>query len=321
MFSSKSPYVFLSVALVCCALALGFVPQMANLLSGDSFATSQRAAGPVLNLETQSLPLVDVQVPTGYVMTAKGQVLSASEAHMLGVNRIDQHSPKFLAAISDRVLRPQDMQLPKGLVLTESGVVMSQADAFMRGLKPLPTRGTKSHPLFQNTPMPDRGVIIAAVPGSPKAAAYLDEGSYTDVETALEESIQGRDVYKVVEQMPLFPGKKCGDKFDFAERKACSDQAMLKYIYANIRYPKKARDRGVQGLAVVTFVVEAHGAISDIELVRDPGAGIGKAVKKMVKQMAQDNPRWEPGINRGKPVAVQFALPVKFKLEGKCTDC
>lgn len=128
--------------------------------------------------------------------------------------------------------------------------------------------------------------------------------------------IAGRKVYKNVDQMPLFPGRKCGEILKYRKRKACADQEMLQYIYHNVRYPKKARERGVEGLAVVSFVVEAHGAISKIAIVRDPGADIGKAVNKVVRKMKKDNIRFEPGLRKGKPVAVEFMLPVKFKLEG-----
>ncbi|SEQ13196.1 energy transducer TonB [Neolewinella agarilytica] len=127
--------------------------------------------------------------------------------------------------------------------------------------------------------------------------------------------VAGRKVYKTADQMPLFPGRKCGELMKYKKRKACADQAMLQYIYHNVRYPNKAREKGVEGLAVVSFVVEAHGAITEIKVVRDPGAGLGKAVNKVVSKMKKDNIRFEPGIRKGKPVAVQFMLPVKFELK------
>jgi TonB family protein len=127
--------------------------------------------------------------------------------------------------------------------------------------------------------------------------------------------IMGRDVFKVVEQMPLFPGSNCGDKSKYKKRKNCADRAMLEYIYDNVRYPKRARDRNISGVAVVSFIVEPHGAITNVEIVRDPGGGLGEAAAKTVRKMRKDNLRWEPGLHKGKPVAVRFNLPVKFKLE------
>lgn len=160
--------------------------------------------------------------------------------------------------------------------------------------------------MFPETAVSSRDQTTITVELSEQASAVFSD-TYTE--------LAGRKVYKVADQMPLFPGRKCGELMKYKKRKACADQAMLQYIYHNIRYPKKARDRGVEGLAVVSFIVEAHGAITEIEVVRDPGSGLGKAVNKVVSKMKKDNIRFEPGIRKGKPVAVQFMLPVKFKLE------
>ncbi|WP_020571679.1 energy transducer TonB [Neolewinella persica] len=128
-------------------------------------------------------------------------------------------------------------------------------------------------------------------------------------------STESRKVHKVVDQMPIFPGRNCGDQNDYKKRKQCADRAMLEYIYKNVRYPKRARDRNVSGMAVVSFIVEPHGVITNIEVVRDPGSGLGEAAAKTVRKMRKDNLRWEPGLHKGKPVAVRFNLPVKFTLE------
>lgn len=137
----------------------------------------------------------------------------------------------------------------------------------------------------------------------------------TEIDTESPQPMS-RKVYKIVDQMPIFAGKNCGDIKKYKKRKVCADQEMLGYIYSNIRYPKKAKDKGVQGMAVISFVVEAHGAISTIKVARDPGAGLGKAALKVIKRMKTEGIRFEPGLRKGKPVAVQFMLPVKFKLEG-----
>ena len=68
-------------------------------------------------------------------------------------------------------------------------------------------------------------------------------------------------------------------------------------------------------MAVVSFVVEKNGVITNIKVVRDPGMGTGEAAAKVIRYMKADNIRFEPALQRGKPVRVQFNLPVKFKLE------
>ncbi len=118
------------------------------------------------------------------------------------------------------------------------------------------------------------------------------------------------EIFKVVEQMPMFPGcERSGGSNE--ELQACAQQKMLEYIYGNIKYPAIARENGVEGTAVITFVVEKDGSITDAQIIRDPGAQTGGEALRVVKTF----PKWNPGKQRGKPVRVQFNLPVKFKLE------
>lgn len=118
-----------------------------------------------------------------------------------------------------------------------------------------------------------------------------------------------KEIFKVVEEMPRFKG--CEDlEGDVKAKKACSDRKMLEFIYENIKYPKIARENGVEGMVVVRFVVEPDGSISNPEIVRDIGAGCGEEALRIVNMM----PEWIPGRQRGKAVRVQFNLPVRFDL-------
>jgi protein TonB len=117
------------------------------------------------------------------------------------------------------------------------------------------------------------------------------------------------EIFKVVEDMPRFPG--CEDISSKDERKKCAEQKMLEYIYKNIKYPAIARENGVEGTVVITFVVEKDGTITDAKVARDIGAQCGQEALSVVEKM----PKWVPGKQRGRAVRVQFNLPVKFKLE------
>ena len=128
-----------------------------------------------------------------------------------------------------------------------------------------------------------------------------------------EEKAKGPEIFTIVEEMPRFPG--CDDLATKAERQACSDKALLEFMYNNLKYPAIARENGMEGTAVIRFVVETDGSISDASILRAPGAGLGEEALRVVNLFRQKNIVWTPGKQGGRAVRVQFNLPVKFKLE------
>lgn len=121
--------------------------------------------------------------------------------------------------------------------------------------------------------------------------------SYIDQKTkkGLNDSAkwEGR-IYEVVEQMPSFPG---------------GQSAMMRYINENLRYPEEAEQSDVVGRAVVSFIVEPDGALSDIEITRS----LDPAFDRMALLVVQGMPRWVPGKQDGKPVRVRYNIPVSFR--------
>lgn len=124
---------------------------------------------------------------------------------------------------------------------------------------------------------------------------------------------ESNEPWKIVEEMPTFGD--CRGEPSKALRKACSDRALMSFISKHVRYPALARENGVHGMAVIRFVVEKDGSLTGIELVRDPGAGLGAEAERVVQLMANTGPKWAPGRQTGRAVRVQFNLPVRFKLE------
>ena len=126
--------------------------------------------------------------------------------------------------------------------------------------------------------------------------------------TAAEVEISDR-VRDQVELMPLFPG--CPGDLPYGERKQCADRKMLEFIYGNVRYPGASRRRGLQGMAVVSFIIEKDGRVTDPFVIR----GVDDHIRKEVLRIVSLLPIWEPGRVDGEPVRVQFNLPVNFRLE------
>lgn len=121
------------------------------------------------------------------------------------------------------------------------------------------------------------------------------------------------EVFKVVEEMPRFKG--CEDIDQTKESlNDCATRKMIEFLYQNMKYPKTAKDAGVEGTAVVQFTVEKDGSLSDVVMVRKVGAGCDEEVERIIALMNTEK-RWIPGRQRGRLVRVRCTLPVKFKLE------
>ncbi|MBR9922329.1 MAG: energy transducer TonB [Bacteroidetes bacterium] len=111
------------------------------------------------------------------------------------------------------------------------------------------------------------------------------------------------------ETMPRFPGCET-EGLSKKEKEDCATRKMLEFLYSEVDYPKLAREAGIEGMVIVSFVVEEDGSLTNLEVLRDIGAGCGAEAARAVKAM----PKWIPGKQQGKPVRVQFRLPVKFRL-------
>ena len=121
------------------------------------------------------------------------------------------------------------------------------------------------------------------------------------------------EIFKVVEQMPRFPGceEMAGTDKD---KEKCSQGKLMEYIYTQIKYPAMARELGVEGKVFISFVIDINGDVTDLKLIKDIGGECGDEAMRVVKSMAKLPTKWTPGRQRGKAVKVLYNLPVQFKL-------
>jgi len=89
------------------------------------------------------------------------------------------------------------------------------------------------------------------------------------------------------------------------------DEARIKFLVSNIKYPEDALKAGIHGTVFVTFVVEKDGRITHVKILR----GIGKSCDKEAFRVVKMMPNWIPGKVKGENVAVQFNLPIKFAFQ------
>ena len=153
----------------------------------------------------------------------------------------------------------------------------------------------------------DGAFSIDVKKGDAVAAAYVGYASDVIVVKEKQDSYvfvlekdgsAGKDkTYDVVEVMPQFPG---------------GSAAMMQYLMKNIRYPEESFKNNIQGRVIVSFTVGKDGSISDAHIMRHISPQLDAEALRVINTM----PNWTPGMQDGKPVAVKYAVPVTFRIDG-----
>ena len=115
-----------------------------------------------------------------------------------------------------------------------------------------------------------------------------------------EEIVSSGD-FVFVEQMPKFPG---------------GTDSLYSFVAHNLQYPDSCRNEGVMGNVIVKFIVDTTGCLTNLQVVRAPeeNCGLKEEAMRVIRKMNELQPRWSPGSQDGKKVAVSFIFPLKFVL-------
>ena len=100
----------------------------------------------------------------------------------------------------------------------------------------------------------------------------------------------------IVEEKPSFMG---GDENTFT-----------KWVHERIIYPEVAKENGVQGRVVLTFIVDADGYVKNVTVLR----GVDPSIDKEAVRVVSSSPRWTPGRQRDRNVRVRYNFPLNFQL-------
>ena len=117
-----------------------------------------------------------------------------------------------------------------------------------------------------------------------------------EAEVIVQEPATKDEAFAVVEQMPEFPGGM---------------KELMTYLKDNIKYPKAAQDKKVQGRVIVQFVVEKDGTPTEFNVVRSVDPDLDAEALRVLGGM----PKWKPGMQKGQVVRVKYTVPVAFRLQ------
>jgi TonB family protein len=108
--------------------------------------------------------------------------------------------------------------------------------------------------------------------------------------------IDNEKVYEEVDQMPKYPGGMV---------------EMQKFLASSVKYPIDAMNRNIQGKVFVSFVVGKDGVVKKLTIARAADPLLDAEALRVVKSF----PKWSPGMEKGKKVAVHYTVPINFVLQ------
>lgn len=114
-------------------------------------------------------------------------------------------------------------------------------------------------------------------------------------EEVTDSEIDEHEVFVVVDELAEFPG---------------GVDAMMDFLSKNIKYPKEAEKRKVEGRVIVNFIVNKDGSFSDIKIVRGTYPLLDAEAVRVILKM----PNWEPAKIKGELVRARYTVPIVFKL-------
>lgn len=130
------------------------------------------------------------------------------------------------------------------------------------------------------------GSFIATNPGGENAEG-AESGSPQGIEGGIHKTFE-------VDMAPEFPGGL--DSF-------------YKSVSKNFKIPEINKQTTL--IVYVSFVVETDGSLSDIQVMRDPGHGLGQEAVRVLKNIRT---KWRPGVKNGIPVRTSYNLPIKVNV-------
>ncbi len=92
---------------------------------------------------------------------------------------------------------------------------------------------------------------------------------------------------------------------------------IIKDVVENFKYPTEARDKGIEGVLMIRFVVEKDGSISNAKSIRELGSGLDEAGVEAVMKLKKFK---QPAMQDGKPVRYYFAIPIVCTLDNTSTN-
>ncbi len=109
-------------------------------------------------------------------------------------------------------------------------------------------------------------------------------------ENSVEIPVEKSNIYQETDKKPDFPG---------------GIKEFYNFIGKNFNVPE---EKDLNGKVFIKFIIETDGSLTNFEILRDIGHGTGEEAIRVLKL----SPKWIPAEKDGKPVRVEYSLPISI---------
>lgn len=111
-------------------------------------------------------------------------------------------------------------------------------------------------------------------------------------------------------ELDQFPSTFECEKLEKNIKQDCFNLKMQEHFKKHFKYPKKAERKNITGKVLISFIINKEGYVENITTT-----GAHEILMEEAKRIISLLPRFKPGIVNGKPVKVQYSMPLTFRLK------
>ncbi len=113
------------------------------------------------------------------------------------------------------------------------------------------------------------------------------------------DSVNGKQVYYIVEKMPRFPG---------------GESALREYIATNLVFSKDSGSH-FHTRAYVSFIINDDGHVSNVHIEKPMHSEGYTLMEKSLIELLESMPAWKPGVHFGEKVSVRYTVPINVSYQ------
>ena len=191
-----------------------------------------------------------------------------------------------------------------GQVYDEEGTPLPGANIILKGTNQGTVADMEGY--FQLNIPQQGGEILVALIGFESREISVQPQSMVNIQL-------NTDVSQLSEVVVIGMGSGTG-KSDYrayeAPRPSIGKKAFNNYLSANLMYPEAARQAGVEGKVVITFILLPDGQLTDLQIKKGLGYGCDEEALRLITE----GPNWTPANRNGQLVEEKVKVKVPFVL-------